>query len=98
MKIIYLVAVIIIDNESIKHSRTWGWYSNFEDAEKAVLENHTDIFEYSYEYAVIEKMPEGVCAVAEDSWWYKASYENDEIQIYKVQPPDGFENILNITF
>jgi len=55
--------------------RCWGWYEKFEGAEKAVLENHTDIFEVGYyDLAVIEEYPEGVMSLPEKLWWYKATY------------------------
>jgi hypothetical protein len=45
---------------TITGSRTWGWYSEFADAEECVLNNFTDIYEGDYEYALIEKAAEGV--------------------------------------
>lgn len=65
-----------IDSKRWHDSRTWGWYDNFDDAERAIIENHTDIFECAYyDYAVIEEVGPGVCAIGEVRQWYKAEYE-----------------------
>jgi hypothetical protein len=64
--IIFFVTVL---HDKQKRKRTWGWYLKFKDAEKAVLENHTDIFEMGYyNLAVISAFPEGVLAVEEMTW------------------------------
>ncbi len=48
------------DIYGIKGSRTWGFYSNKEDALKVLKENHTDIWEHCYDYAVLEAYHEGI--------------------------------------
>lgn len=82
----------------------WGWYSRFEDAERAVLENHTDIFEHNYyDFACIEEMPEGVCSSASQAWWYKATYPEgfDSTpggmypHVTRTAPPDWTEGMFN---
>jgi hypothetical protein len=66
MNEIYMVTVV---HPEEKRKRTWGWYAEFKDAETAVLENHTDIFELGYySHAVIEKFPEGVMAISDEEW------------------------------
>ncbi len=87
---IYLVAVI---HQGNKRKRTWGWYEKFEDAERAVIENHTDIFERGYyDLAVIEEMPEGVAAVEVEAFWYRAKYAQgkDDPVVTKIKRPSGF--------
>ena len=44
----------------IKGSRTWGFYSNKEEALKTLKENRTDLWEHCYDYAVLEAYHEGV--------------------------------------
>jgi hypothetical protein len=88
---IFIIAVI---NEEPERKRTWGWYERFEDAEKAVIENHTDIFECGYyDLAVIEEMPEGVCAIEENTWWYRAIYppEGRYPVVERINAPARFE-------
>jgi hypothetical protein len=55
--------------------RTWGWYEHHADAVRAVVENHTDLFEANYyDTALIEQYPEGVCSLGRQIQWYKAEY------------------------
>lgn len=54
--------------------RTWGWYEEVGEAQRAVLENRTDIFEsLYYDTAVIEAVGEGVMAEPIPQGWYRAS-------------------------
>jgi len=48
------------DKYGIKGARTWGFYSNKEDALKVLKENRTDIWEHCYDYAVLEPYHEGI--------------------------------------
>ena len=48
------------DIHGIKNGRTWGFYSNKDDALKALKENYTDLWEYCYDYAVLEAYHEGI--------------------------------------
>ena len=97
---IFLVTVLRVETGEERH-RTWGWYLRFEDAEKSVLENHTDIFERGYySLAVIEEYPERVCAVNRNSWWYQATYTNtdEEPVVKKIDVPEDFTQICCIAF
>ena len=51
--------------------RTWGYYPEYEMAATALHENRTDLHEGSYEYAVIEKIGHGICAICEERQWFK---------------------------
>jgi hypothetical protein len=76
-----------------KAERLWFFYANFEDAEKCVLENQTDIFEYYYNIALIEEhyvhdpkdpaSPDAdiVCA---KQWWYLATYKEEDADELEV--------------
>ena len=95
---VFLVAVV---NADPKRSRTWGWYENFEDAEKSVLNNCTDMFECGYyEYAVIEEMPEGVLAVVANEFWFQAVYYAGHVmepKVERIQKPASFSGNFNFT-
>jgi hypothetical protein len=57
---------------TIVRSRTWGWYERFEDAAKCVENNWGDIYEREYNYALIEKVAEGVLMgvdLPEEHWF-----------------------------
>jgi len=95
MKKVYALGVMLLDEKGgIKQSRLWSLYLNFEDAERAVLSNTGDIFEYYYNYALIEEI---WVVNSEDNptkeevkelfppkeWWYKATFYGDEVN----EPP-----------
>lgn len=112
---VYSVGVIQADlsdnaGKFIKEQRLWYLFKNFEDAEKCVLENHGDIFECDYDYAVIEETyvhdysnpaKDGELAYVPEQWWYHAEYsttnrwETDPI-ICKVNRPKCMENVCYI--
>jgi hypothetical protein len=115
MSKVYAVGVIQADlsenpRRFIKDQRLWFLYSKFEDAEKCVLENHSDIFEYYYNFAVIEevyvidpssprKKDEG--NYVPKQWWYKADFsagrEGDHHPVItSVEQPKCMENICCI--
>ena len=69
-------------------SRTWGFYSNKEDALKVLDENRTDIWETIYDYAVLEAYNEGISA-----YNFKAGRQffkyNQELDSYKpIEEPE----------
>lgn len=83
-------------------NRTWGWYETFEEAERAVLENHTDIFECTYDYAVIEEVGPGVMALGEVRQWYRADFKNrnppggHSPTVTRCDPPAFAEGTCNL--
>lgn len=48
------------DKYGIKGARTWGFYSNKEDALDTLTNNRTDLWEHCYDYAVLEAYHEGI--------------------------------------
>lgn len=61
---IFVVTVFgdVVDRHP-RRQRTWGWYEKLKDAQRAVLENHTDMYEtLYYDVAVIEEVQEGILA------------------------------------
>jgi hypothetical protein len=59
-------------------TRCVGYYSTFEKAEGAVLDNACDIWETCYDYAVIENVGEGLYQYDQDPVWYKWDDLNEE--------------------
>ena len=47
-----------------KSSRSVAWFPTFEQADKNVRANACDIYEFSYDYAVIEETPPGYYPIA----------------------------------
>jgi hypothetical protein len=94
----------------IKSERLWALYARLEDAEQAVLENRGDLFEYSYNYALIEEIfvidPDDKPSKEESyfppkEWWYEAKYNRDPTQdadpdpiISKVEKPSCLEKTV----
>lgn len=71
-------------------------FSKFENAEKSIMKNEGDLFEYYYDYAIIEES--FICDEGEDSyntpntWWYKMDYKNNIVS--SCDKPSKFENIV----
>ena len=82
---IYIVHVASIANGELNEERTWGYYFDYSNAEKAIINNITDIFEMGYyNYAVISEMRPGVAMVPEnynDQKWFKAEYDCVDIKL-----------------
>ena len=69
-------------------SRTWGFYSNKEDALKVLNENCTDIWETIYDYAVLEAYNEGISAYNFEEGRQFFKY-NQELDSYKpIEEPE----------
>lgn len=88
---VYAVGCLQIDTnpeakQTIKQQRLWHLFANFADAEKAVLENGGDMFERSYNYALIEEVyvidpaSKDEAFYVPKEWWYSASFETNNDQ------------------
>lgn len=92
------------NNNKNNSSRAWGIYKHFKDAEEAILNNYTDIFEHFYNYAVIEEIPVIDFSNTKQNyfytineWWYEATYDpNDyeKIEIKKIQKPEHLKQFV----
>lgn len=82
---------------TITGCRTWGWYSEFKDAEECVTNNFTDIYEGDYEYALIEKVAEGVLYggdLAEEHWYkWEGSWESGGY--VPCDKPEQYEGVVH---
>ena len=90
-EVIYLVRCYSLNLKSfddrIIRERTWGFYKSLRTARKCVKENWTDLFEAGYyNYAVIMKMPQGICVHPELVEWYDIKYgaHSQEYVISKI--------------
>ena len=68
------------DKLGTKNSRVVGFYHNFENADESVKTNSCDINEYSYDYALVEKINPGLYPEATIMQYYKFNYSK---QIYE---------------
>ena len=75
-------------------TRTFGYYDNFDDADKALKDNYCDMHETIYHYAVVEKIDAGIHHIAEKRWFYK--YDKEKDGFYPIEEPKEFEHHINI--
>ena len=75
-------------------SRTVGWVKTFEEAEEIVLNNQGDIFEYMYDYAIIEEVEEGLYPFSFTRWLYKIDLK--ERKYYRIEEPDWIGKYINL--
>lgn len=76
------------------NTRTVGWVGNLEIAKEIVVNNYGDIWEYSYDYAVIEEVEEGLYPLCKDRWFYQ--YNEELKQYVPIQEPDWMKMYVNL--
>jgi hypothetical protein len=95
---IFVVTVMYLKSETDTRPRCWGWFSRLEDAERAVIGNHTDMFEAAYyTHAVIEEMPEGLIPIAQNEYWFEATYgDGDGLgpRVKRVEKPASMALVI----
>lgn len=74
-------------------SRTWGYYKEKDNAIVALNHNWTDIWEYCYDFAVLEKMDEGVPAYCEERYWFK--YDKERNGYFEIEEPGCVKHLFN---
>ena len=70
--------------------RTVGYYLNLDDAEISVTNNSLDIYENLYEYALIEKLEEGLYPKGLERYFYKYNKEKDTYDL--IDEPKEFKS------
>jgi hypothetical protein len=73
--------------------RTWCYYKERETAVHALHENWTDMFEYFYEYAVIEYIEEGFISFADNRQWFKWDFEREGY--FEIEEPECVKYFVN---
>lgn len=72
--------------------RTWGFYSERETAVQALHENWTDMWEYCYDYAVIEKFDEGISHyVFDNRQWFK--FDGEREGYFEIEEPECVKHL-----
>lgn len=93
--IFLLTAVCRLPNQT--HSRTWARFPTFDDAERAVLANETDLFEHGhYNLAVIEAYDAGMLAIPELEVWYEVVAGADTMTptVKRIEKPVELERTV----
>ena len=76
-------------------SRVVGFRHTFELAEEVVKTNMCDIWEYSYDYALIEEVDPAIYPCSMTRWFYKF---NQDIGGYeRIEEPECFKNSCALT-
>lgn len=72
--------------------RAFGWFFEFDKADKAVLENALDMNEEGHHpWIVVEQYEPGVHCLAKQEWWYQ--FERGAFR--QCQKPDWATNTTN---
>ena len=74
--------------------RLWGFYTSLEESRDVVENNITDIWEYLYDYALIEEVEEGF-PFSMKRWLFKFNRETWKYE--PIEEPKSFKQICNIT-
>jgi len=105
MKIIYAVGVVKLKEKwSNRDNCSMAFlFSNFKNAEDAILNNTFDLFERYYDYAIIEKqyiLDEGSDEKSDINrcLWYKPEWNDDGevISVSQVETPENYKNLVNL--
>ncbi len=84
----FFITTVQIKDRVIKDRRTVGYVSKIEDAKYALENNVFDIYEFFYNYAVIENIKEGIYQYDEKPLWYKWNKEKGGYE--PCETPAGF--------
>ena len=68
-------------------SRTFGYFAEKDDAVEAMHHNTLDMWEYLYDYAVIEAMREGVHCECEEEIWFQ--YDRKRGGFFEIPKPEA---------
>ena len=94
--VFFITTIDVIEKENKAFTwRTPGFRYSLEEAKEVVEKNMCDIFEYCYEYAVIEELEPYLYPERKNVWWYK--WDNEKEKYCPVENNDTIE-ILNEMF
>ena len=74
------------DNYGIHSARCWGFYDNYWEADGALGSNKTDLWEYTYDYGVLEAYHDGISGYAFWRQFYKFNRERGFYE--KIEEPE----------
>ena len=75
-------------------SRTFGFKETFEEVEYALNHNVCDMWEYLYDYAIVEEMHPAIHPTVENRWFYK--YDREKNGFFSMEEPEEFKYCCNI--
>lgn len=72
--------------------RTWGFYQNHDTAVDVLHGNWTDMWEYCYDYAVIEKFNPGISQYVNGSrQWFK--FDRERNGYFEIEEPECVKHL-----
>lgn len=75
-------------------SRVFGYKETFEEAEEALNKNVCDMWEYLYDYAVVEEIGPGIHPDVANRWFFK--YDREKDGFFRIEEPEAFSHYCNI--
>ena len=90
-KVDHIYVVRVTDNENLRGLEQVGWYDNEEVAIDSVKNNVCDIWETCYNYAVIEKVQQGMFPTCVKIWVFKYKILDEK------HPLDGIYELIKET-
>ena len=75
-------------------TRCFGFKETFEKAEEALNGNYCDMWEYLYDYAVVEEMDPGIHPEVKNRWFFK--YDQEKNGFFRMEEPEEFAHYCNI--
>lgn len=83
--------------ESYGCTRCVGYYESFKDAEDSVINNDFNIFEYLYDYCVIEKIEQGIYKYSgqNNRWFYKFNLDTKNYEY--IKEPEEFKHMCGFS-
>lgn len=73
--------------------RTWGYYKDKDTAVQALHENWTDMWEYTYDVALLEKFESGICPECEERQWFK--FDRARGGYFEMEEPEFIKCVVN---
>lgn len=89
----YFITGVECSAERVGACRCWGYYLNKDDAIRALNTNATDMWEFCYDYAVLECYEEGVPAECVGALFFK--YDKEKDGYFEIEKPWQFEGLSN---
>lgn len=80
----FITTIRVMEDGSI-YPRCWGYYSNKEECIKVLHNNSTDLHEYYFDYAVIEKIDEGISSYPSEREFFQ--YRKDLVGFFEIEEP-----------
>ncbi len=77
--------------------RLIGYYFDIEHALYSVQNNLCDIWEHTYDYAIVEEVEEGLYNTTHNRFFFKFNQEKDEYELLPEEP-EGYEHFQGLAF